>query len=133
MDHLTSPCLLVSGRTVLVFGTASALRCALGFTTEKAIRDGFYRQALIVDAEGTVFRFGEVQLRGRFRFAQWMRQGRELEKCELVASGNMSLEGVKLEVRRALGDNLGEEAVRALEAARDLSELCSWVKSAGAD
>lgn len=122
MDGPRYPCLLISGCTLLVLDFEAALQRVVGLSTDKAIREGFYRRAVIVDADLRLFRFGEVRLRGKFRLGGWMRSERAVERCELLDAGKIHLDEAKSKVLASI-EGASEEVVRAIAEASDLSAL----------
>lgn len=124
------PILQVSDGSISSFADEAAFRRAVALSTDKAIDDGFFERARVIDAAWVEHRFARLELVGKSSFFGWMRRGREIESLELERVGEHDLLGVKALIADAIkvselwsesGD--AAEVLGAVEAAASFDEL----------
>lgn len=81
----TFPVLQVSGDSILAFSDEASFRHMVSLATDKAIKDGFFEHAQIVDSGLRLYRVREIRLSGRASLLGWLKRGRQIEVLDVRA------------------------------------------------
>lgn len=125
------PVLQVSGDSIASFPDESAFRRAVGLTTDKAIADGFFKRARLIDASLVEHRVKSLRLAASGLLG-WMQRARRIETLDIERVGELDLAGVKALIARAirtsaLWSESGEaaEVLDAVERAGGVDEIAA--------
>lgn len=130
MNGAAFPVLQVSDDSISCFRDEESLRRAVGMTTDKAIKAGFFEKARLIDANLVDYRVVQLELVGKASVFGWMQRGREIKELKLAAEGALELSDVQALVANVIktssfwAENEDAEAVISeVQAAKTFSEV----------
>lgn len=99
------PIVRISAQSVSVFRTEESLRRRLSFATDKAINDGVFERAAVIDSCLSEYRFKAFQLAGSTGIFGWLKRARKIERLALEHTTDTTLSGLKARVRAAISSD----------------------------
>lgn len=130
MIGVVFPVLQVSDDSISSFRDEESFRRAVGMTTDKAIKAGFFEKARLIDANLVDYRVVQLELAGKAGLFGWMQRGREIKELKLATEGELELTEVQALVANTIRNSSfwaesedAEAVISEVEAAKTFSDV----------